>query len=95
MDTHTSETDGGFTKQLQDYRLTTAQIYYHMPDHPRVLQEFIWQEYDIAPQFPELSGFLQFWTRELDGKLHSVYVAKKELISPADAQFYDMDITIQ
>lgn len=82
-------------KQMKDYRLTTAQIYYHMPDFPQFLQEYIWQEYDIAPKFPELNGFLQFWTRELDGKIHSVYVAKKELITPSDAQFYEFDVTIQ
>ena len=82
-------------KQLKDYRLTTAQIYYHMPDYPKFLQEYIWQEYDIAPKFPQLHDFLQFWTRELDGKIHSVYVAKKEIITPGDAKFYDFDITIQ
>ncbi len=84
-----------FEKQLKDYRLTTAQIYYHMPDHPQFLQEFIWQEYDIAPVFPQLNNFLQFWSQELDGKLHSVYVAKKEIITPGDAKFYDFDVTIQ
>ena len=84
-----------FEKQLQDYRLTTAQIIYHMPDHPKFLQEYIWQEYDIAPEFPELKGFLQFWMRELDGKIHSVYVAKKELITPGETKFYNADITIQ
>ncbi len=85
-----------FEKQLvKDYRLTTAQIYYHLPDYPKFLQEYIWQEYDIAPKFPQLHGFLQFWTRELDGKIHSVYVAKKEIITPGDAKFYDYDVTIQ
>lgn len=82
-------------KQLKDYRLTTAQIYYHLPDYPKFLQEYVWQEYDIAPRFPELKSFLHFWTKELDGRLHSVYVASKEIITPNDAQFYDFDITIQ
>ena len=27
--------------QLNDYRLTTAEILYHMPDHPALLQSFI------------------------------------------------------
>lgn len=72
------------TKQLSDYRLTTAQIFYHMPDFEDLLQEYIWQEYDVAPKFPELKKFLTFWERKLDGKLHSVYVAKKELITPGD-----------
>ena len=50
--------------QLQGFRLTTAQIYYHLPDHPRVLQEFIWQHYDLAPKFPKLHGFLHFWGKQ-------------------------------
>ena len=67
---------------LYDYRLTTAEILYHMPDYPKLLQTYLWQEYDLAPQFPELQKFLDFWQRELDGKLHSVTVASKKLIAP-------------
>jgi uncharacterized protein Usg len=70
-------------KQLAGYRLTTAEILYHMPDHPGLLQTFIWQKLDIAPEYPVLRGFLEFWRRELDGPLHSVRVAQKGLISPA------------
>ncbi len=81
--------------QLKDYRLTTAQILYHLPDHPQILQTYLWQEYDIAPKFPELLGFLQFWTREIDGKLHSVYVASKKIITPGDMRFYDTEFVIQ
>ncbi len=81
--------------QLKDYRLTTAHILYHLPDHPKLLQSYVWQEYDLAPRFPELKKFLEFWSRELDGKLHSVYVASKEIITPGDARFYDVEITIQ
>ncbi len=84
-----------FIKQISDYRLTTAKILYHMPDYPKLLQEYIWQEYDIAPKFPELSRFLEFWTRELDGRLHSVYVANKEIITPGDLRFYDAEMTLQ
>ncbi|CAH2604222.1 Usg family protein [Rhodovastum atsumiense] len=70
-------------KQLDGYRLTTAEILYHLPDHPSVLQSYIWQDLDIAPRFPVLSKFLDFWARELDGKLHSVRVASVGLIQPA------------
>lgn len=75
-------TDTDFEKQLKDYRLTTAEILYHMPDHPGFLQTYIWQDYDIAPKYPVLHEFLGFWTKELDGPLHSVYVASKTLIAP-------------
>ena len=81
--------------QLADYRLTTAKILYHMPDHIHLLQEFIWQDYDLAPKFPHLHKFLDFWTREIDGKLHSVYVAKKEIITPGDYRFAAWEGTLQ
>jgi len=68
--------------QMRDYRLTTAEILYHMPDHPAVLQTYIWQNLDLAPKFPELRKFLDFWTRSLDGKLHSVRVGAAALITP-------------
>jgi uncharacterized protein Usg len=74
-------------RQLMGYRLTTAQILYHMPDHPGLLQTFIWQDYDLAPRFPALSRFLAFWQRELDGKLHSVTVASAALVRPAELRY--------
>lgn len=87
---------GVFTKQfMQDYRLTTAEIYYHMPDHPGLLQSYIWQEYDIAPKYPVLHKFLTFWARELDGKLHSVSVASRTIIMPGDYRFCAAQLTIQ
>ena len=70
--------------QLANYRLTTAQIFYFMPDHPKLLPEFIWQELDLAPKFPVLKQFLDFWECNLDGKLHSVKVAHCRLIKPAE-----------
>lgn len=83
------------TKQIKDYRLTTAQLIYHLPDHDAILQEFIWQEYDIAPQFPILNDFLDFWERKIDGKLHSVYIAQQDLITPGDYRFAEWQGTLQ
>lgn len=68
--------------QLRDYRLVTAEILYHLPDHPGLLQSFVWQDYDLAPRLPILHKFLDFWSHSLDGKLHSVKVAKAEIITP-------------
>lgn len=78
----TAETN--FTAQLKGYRLATAEILYRLPDHPGLLQAYIWQDYDLAPKYPVLSKFLDFWTRELDGPIHSVRVAGQKLISAAD-----------
>lgn len=73
-----------FEKQMRDYRLTTAHIYYYRPDFKTLLQEYIWQELDLAPKYPILRKFLDFWEANLDGKLHSVRVASVELIKPSD-----------
>ena len=70
-------------RQLQDYRLTTAEILYRLPDHPHVLQTFIWQDLDISPVYRVLHKFLDFWGREIEGSLHSVRVASASLIGPA------------
>ncbi len=70
--------------QLDGYRLTTAEILYHMPDHPGLLQTYVWQDMDIAPRFPVLHKFLDFWSRQLDGKLHSVRVGANRLISAGE-----------
>jgi uncharacterized protein Usg len=70
--------------QLDGYRLTTAEILYHLPDHPTLLQSFVWQNLDIAPEYPVLQRFLDFWNRNLEGKLHSVKVASVSIISPGE-----------
>ena len=71
-------------RQLDGYRLTTAEILYHLPDHPKFLQSYIWQELDIAPRFPVLNRFLDFWSRNLEGRLHSVKVASAGIVKPAE-----------
>jgi uncharacterized protein Usg len=73
-----------FKKQMGGYGLTTAQILYRMPDHPSLLQTFVWQNYDLFPKFPELQRFLAFWAEKLEGPLHSVLVAHSRLIKPAE-----------
>ncbi len=61
--------------QIKDYRLTTAEILYHMPDYPALLQTYVWQNLDLAPDYPALRQFLDFWEANLDGKLHSIRIA--------------------
>jgi uncharacterized protein Usg len=73
-----------FRKQMAGYGLTTAQILYRMPDHLALLQSYIWQDYDLFPDFPALKGFLDFWTRTLEGPLFKVTVGHRRLIKPAE-----------
>ena len=80
--------------QLRGYRLTTAEILYHLPDHPSVLQSFIWQNLDIAPRFPRLHGFLGFWEREIEGRLHSVRVCATRLLKPGEFSAYEAELRL-
>ncbi len=79
-----STVSSDFQKQVEGYGLTTAHILYRRPDRRWLLQSYIWQAYDLFPQFPELQRFLAFWQEKLDGPLHSVQVAHRELIKPAE-----------
>ena len=72
------------TLQLKGYRLTTAEILYHMPDHPSVLQSFIWQTLDIAPDFPAIRRFLDYWRDSIEARLHSVRVGNVPIVKPSE-----------
>jgi uncharacterized protein Usg len=78
-----------FQKQVDGYGLTTANILYRRPDHPWLLQSYLWQNYDLYPDFPELQGFLEFWQKSLEGVLHSVTVAHSHLIKPVEIKTVD------
>lgn len=83
-----------FLKQLEFYGLTTAEIHYRFPDRPALLQTYIWQNFDVAPEFPSLIRFLDFWQRELDGPLHSVRIAHQKLIRPVEFEAVNGVLTI-
>ena len=63
-----------------DYRLATAEIIYRLPDYPGILQSYVWQDFDIPPHYPMLKNFLDFWKKNLDGKLYKVRVASSGLL---------------
>ena len=76
------------------YRLTTAEILYHLPDHPSVLQSFVWQNMDIAPDFPLLHRFIDFWVGNIEGKLHSVKVASTALVTQAELRHANVSFSL-
>lgn len=80
--------------KLRGYRLTTAEILYHMPDHPGVLQSYIWQDLDLVPGFPALNKFLKFWETSIEGRLHSVRVAARGIISDAEMKMAGGEFTL-
>lgn len=70
--------------QLKGWSLTTAEILYRMPDHRHLFQSYIWQEYDLAPRFPRLVRFLDYWVSHLDGPLAEVRVAHNAIVGAAE-----------
>ena len=72
-----------FELQAKGYRLTTAEIVYHLPDHPALLQTFIWQKFDLAPDYPVLRKFLEFWRTSIEGELHSVSIKQSSRTAPS------------
>jgi uncharacterized protein Usg len=80
-----------FEAQLSGKLLTTAEVLYYMPDHPALLQIFLWQTLDEAPDYPRVQRFLDFWRREIDAVIHSVAISSVAQIGPArtrPARFY-------
>lgn len=88
------ERDTDFAQQLAGQRLTTAEVLYFMPDHPRLVQTFIWQTQDVAPRYPRLVRFLDFWRQEIDAVIHTVRIAHKGLISPAEWRYADLELRL-
>ena len=84
-----------FIKRLAGWGLTTAEILYRMPDHPGLLQSYVWQDYDLAPHFPILRKFLVFWQERLDGPLHSVRVGHDRLLRPAEFRAVGREFRLQ
>jgi uncharacterized protein Usg len=84
-DTATSD----FARQLAGYGLATAEIIYRRPDRHWLLQSYVWQNYDMFPEFPALKDFLAFWQDKLEGPLFSVTVAHSRLIKPAEIKAID------
>ena len=82
------------SRQLEGFSLTTAEILYRLPDHPRLLQSYIWQDYDLAPKFPKLVDFLGYWATNLDGPLYRVRVAHRRLIAPQEFRFLEGELRL-
>lgn len=71
---------------LRGYGLTTAELFYRMPDYQNVLNSFVWQEYDLAPDHPRLFKFIDFWQREIEGPLHSVCFTHRRMLASGEWQ---------
>ena len=81
-------------RDLYRYKLTTAEILYGFPDYPDLLQTYLWQDMDVAPDFPRLTRFLHYWERNLDGKLYAVRIANAGLVRPQEIGYAEHEIRL-
>lgn len=80
---------------LLGYGLLTMEIFYRMPDHPSVLNTFMWQFHDVNPHFPRMKAFLSFWEKEIEAVIHSVRYAHDHMIAAAEMRIATPIATIQ
>lgn len=79
-----------FKKQFSgDYRLTTIEITYRLPDYHSILQEFIWQTLDRPPEYPRMYKFLDYWIKNIEGPIYSVKIANVDIILPGRYNLVD------
>ena len=79
---------------LKGYGLTTAEIFYRMPDYTHVLNTYVWQAYDLAPDHPKLFEFIEFWQSEIEGPLHSVRFAHRRMLSSGEWRHVTGELTL-
>ena len=79
---------------LKGYGLTTAEFFYHMPDYTHVLNTFVWQSYDLAPDHPRLFEFVEYWQSEIDGPLHSIRFVHRKQVSAGEWRHVTGEFTL-
>jgi len=47
-------------------------IYYYLPDHSSLVQEFLWGTMDIIPEYPRINKFLNYWHENIDAVIASI-----------------------
>lgn len=58
--------------------LVTVDVFYYIPDHPLLLQEFLWQTNDEWPSIPRVHRFLNYWHYNIDATINEVFVQCSE-----------------
>lgn len=85
-----------FFNQINDnFRLTTVEVIYRMPDYHSILQEFIWQTLDRSPEYPRIQQFLEYWEENIEAPIYSVRIANNPILSAYDIKTVDKYFKIQ
>jgi uncharacterized protein Usg len=52
--------------------LVTLDVYYYMPKHVHLINEFLWQTEDVYPEFVRVNKFMQFWQKNINAVISEV-----------------------
>jgi len=55
-------------------QLVLLNVNYYLPDYTSIIQEFIWQTKDVAPELPRVHKFLNFWHHNIEAVISEVFV---------------------
>ncbi|MGD8327079.1 MAG: protein usg [Sphingomonadales bacterium] len=76
------------------YRLCKARIIYRNPDDPKLLETYLWQELDHAPDYPVLKSFLRAWSAYCTSDIESVEVHQCKEVTPEDLEKASISLLI-
>jgi uncharacterized protein Usg len=55
--------------------LVTLDVYYYMPKHSHLINEFLWQTDDVYPKFDRVNTFMTFWRENVRAVISEVVMA--------------------
>ena len=61
--------------------LVSLHVFYYMPDHRDLIQEFMWQTMDIKPKYPRVNKFLNYWKENIEAVIADIEMIEIEKIS--------------
>lgn len=53
----------------------SIQIYYYIPDHKYLINEFVWQTLDVVPELPRIHKFLNYWQENIDAVIKEILIS--------------------
>jgi uncharacterized protein Usg len=54
--------------------LVTLDIFYYIPDYSSIINEFVWQTEDVAPEYHRVHKFLLYWQKNIDAVIQEILI---------------------
>jgi uncharacterized protein Usg len=58
-----------------------------MPDHTSILNEFVWQTEDFAPEYQRIHKFLLYWQKNIEAVIQEILICDS-----TDRKWRNLDI---